>query len=1033
MFNLSLNVRHAVRLAITGAAAAASTAALSQTAAVSTAPGKELEEVIVTGTRIQASPNEVSVAPVASISAAQIQQTGLVRVEDLLNNLPQVIAEQSTGQAISSDGTASVSLRGLGSYRTLVLINGRRMQPGAGLINASSPDINQIPAAMIERIDVLTGGASATYGADAVAGVVNFIMNTHFEGVQVDFDYGQNMYGQTNDFAQGALRAANIPVPGSFTGGQNRNWSFMAGSNFADGKGNATVYGTYLNSSPVVGSQIDYAGCTLNSAGSAPDPGQPWPVPKCGGSSSSATGRFLMFGLTAPTSKATSTLLANHTVDKTSGQFRGYKSSTDSYNYGALSYLQREAQRYTAGAFLNYDVNDNTNVYSETMFARNTSTAEYGASGLFAFGDQVMSCQNPLLNPSELAVMCSATAIQQNHNYYPELAGSDRIHILAARRSVESGPRIDNYSSNSIREVVGIKGSFNDAWTYDAYGQYGITQNSLIENGFLGVPQINNALDVIPNPVNPGDPTVGIVKNVPIGGAVCATAVSGVDPACIPWNIWNTGGVNAAQLAYLTVASSYNITATEYIVNGSVTGNLGKYGIKFPTAADGVDVNLGTEYRQETYAFNPDYIFSHGYASGGNGAFTPIDGTFHVNEYFVETKVPIADNLPGIYHLGFEGGYRYSTYTSGFNTNTFKLGLEWAPIQDIKFRGSYNRAVRAPSIGDLYTPAVIGAGGTADLCWGPNPAANGGLTAAQCARTGTTSQTYGKILPNPAAQINTSAGGNINLQPESADTYTVGFVLQPQMLHGFVMSLDYYDIKIDQTIQSLTSNTVLTQCAVYDDPKMCSLIHRDPKTGSLWFNNSDFINTNEINSGTLITKGYDLSVNYTMTMGDMGKLGLLLQGTKVTDFSTQPLSTTGSYDCTGYFGSTCGSPTPKWRHILGVNWLTPWAGLDLNARWRYIGDVNVDSSSTNPQLAGTYQPGFSHIGGYSYFDLEGSISYGSHLSFRAGVNNVFDKGPPIVLNGNYSNCPTATCNDNTWVGTYDTMGRYLFAHITAKF
>ncbi len=320
MFNLSLNVRHAVRLAIAGAAAAASTAALAQSAAVTSPPSKDLEEVIVTGTRIQQSPNSVSIAPVASITSDDIAKSGLVRTEDLLNNLPQVIAEQGSGQSISADGTASVSLRGLGSYRTLVLINGRRMQPGGGIINASSPDINQIPAAMVERVDVLTGGASSTYGADAVAGVVNFIMNTHFEGVRVDFDYGQNMYEQNNDFAQGALRAKGIPVPGSFTGGQNRDWSFMAGSNFADGKGNATVYATYLNTSPVVGSQLDYAGCTLNSAGAAPAPGKLWAPVTCGGSSSSAGGRFLDFGATAPGFSSS----IDATVDPKTNQFRQY-------------------------------------------------------------------------------------------------------------------------------------------------------------------------------------------------------------------------------------------------------------------------------------------------------------------------------------------------------------------------------------------------------------------------------------------------------------------------------------------------------------------------------------------------------------------------------------------------------------------------------------------------------------------------------------------------------------------------------------
>ena len=490
---MNQNVRHAVRLAITAAAAAASTAALSQGAADTTGTGKELEEIVITGTRIQASPNEVSAAPIATITAADIAETGLVRVEDILNRLPQFVAGNNSGQSISSDGTATVSLRGLGSERTLVLINGRRMQPGGSVDYVSSADIDQIPAAMIERVDVLTGGASSTYGADAVAGVVNFIMNTHFEGVKLDFDYGFNQHSNNNDIAKSALQAANIPVPGGFTGGQNRDWSFVAGSNFADGKGNATVYGTYLNTSPVVGNQLDYAACTLNSALSAPKPGQPWNPVTCGGSATNATGYFLLLGATASSDFAT---LVDGTVDKTTGLFRRY-TAADAYNYGDLSYAQREAQRYTAGAFVNYDVNENINVYSETMYALNTSTAQYGPSGMFTSA-QSISCSNPLLTPSELAALCAPENIAANQAIFG--GTDDRITLYAARRSVESGGRTDNYSSNSIREVIGTKGNINSAWTYDVYGQYGITDFDDIAGGYLGTQQINNALDVVTDP-----------------------------------------------------------------------------------------------------------------------------------------------------------------------------------------------------------------------------------------------------------------------------------------------------------------------------------------------------------------------------------------------------------------------------------------------------------------------------------------------------------------------------------------------------
>jgi iron complex outermembrane receptor protein len=1017
MFNLSLNVRHAVRLAITGAAAAASTVALSQTAAVSSAPaGRELEEVIVTGTRIASSPNDISFAPIATLTSAEIAKTGLVRVEDLLNNLPQVIAEQGSGQSISSDGTATVSLRGLGSTRTLALINGRRMQPGAGTTYVSSADINQIPAAMVERVDVLTGGASATYGADAVAGVVNFIMNTHFEGVRLDFGYGWNSYGQTNDFMHGALTAAGYPIPSSFTGGQNRDWSFMAGSNFADGKGNATVYGTYLNTAPVVGYQLDYAGCTLNSAFRAPAAGLPWKTPACGGSGTSATGQFIMPGTTVG-GKYTSSLV-DGTVDKNSGLFRPYVGSgpnSDNYNYGALSYAQRGAERYTAGAFLNYDVNDNVNVYSETMYARNTSTAQYGPSGSF-FELVTMSCLgNPNIqqNPSASAAVCDPVNIAANHLTFGQTG--DQMTIYAARRSVESGGRLDNYQSNSIREVVGSKGSFADAWTYDVYGQYGITTMTDNQGDYLGVDQIHKALDVVTDPKT--------------GQPACASAVNGTDPNCVPWNIWNKGGVTQAALNYLLLPSTYATTATEYVVNGSVTGDLGKYGVKLPAANDPVIVNIGTEYRQEKYDFAPDYVFSRGLASGGNGAATALVGNFHVNEYFMETKVPIADNHPGIYHLDFEGGYRYSTYSLGYNTNTYKLGLAWAPINDIKFRGSFNRAVRAPNIGDLYSPSTVGAGGNADPCWGATPQ----FTAAECALTGVTPAQYGHIAVNAAAQINTTGGGNPNLQPEKADTYTVGFVLQPSMLPGFNMSLDYYDIKIDQAITNAYSDVVLTNCAKTGDPYFCGKIHRSPSSGTLWRSTNYYVNTDALNIGHIVTKGFDLATRYNTNIGDMGKLNFTLSGTYVTDWSTQPGPGVGSYDCAGFYGASCGAPTPKWKHSFQTDWSTPWAGLVLTGRWRYTGPVDVDKSSSSPQLTGTYQPGFGHIGGYDYIDLSAAIGYRSHLTFRAGVNNVTDKGPPLVLNGTYSNCPNTSCNGNTWVGTYDTLGRYYFVHVSAKF
>jgi outer membrane receptor protein involved in Fe transport len=451
-------------------------------------------------------------------------------------------------------------------------------------------------------------------------------------------------------------------------------------------------------------------------------------------------------------------------------------------------------------------------------------------------------------------------------------------------------------------------------------------------------------------------------------------------------------------------------------------------------------VNLGAEWREEKYILSPDYIFQNGLNSGGAGAIQPIDGQFRVGEAFTEMTLPIMDDKPGAYALSANAGYRYSSYTDGFDTNTYKFGLEWAPIRDIRFRGGYNRAIRAPSIEELYAPQTIGAGGTADPCWGAstnpaNPTAGtvNGHTFAFCANTGVTAAEFGHILANPAAQINTSVGGNQSLTPEKADTYTAGFVLQPSFLPNFVASVDYYDIKIQNTITSLSSNTIVNNCGFTALATLCALIHRGAGTGSLWFNNTDFVNADTVNIGTVSTKGVDVESHYLYDIGAMGKLTFNLAGTYTNSFDTQPLPTSASYDCVGFYGTTCGAPIPKWRHVFGTTWATPWWGLDMTFRWRYIGPTDTDRSSSDPQLSQTYLASDSHIGGYTYLDFSASIPIGSAVNFRVGVNNIADKAPPVVANGNYSDCPNTSCNDNTWVGTYDTMGRYIYAHITAKF
>jgi iron complex outermembrane receptor protein len=1018
-------LQYAVRAVLAAAAASAAAAPAYAQTAPAVANDAALQEVVVTGSRLAISPNDVSISPITSVSALDIQQTGLVRTEDLLNNLPQVVAEQSSGTSISSNGTSTVSLRGLGSQRTLVLVNGTRLAPGASLgatpSTSSSADLNQIPAELIKQIDVLTGGASSVYGADAVAGVVNFILDTHFEGVKLDANYAFGRYENNHQDLLGYLAAAGDPAPASTVdAGFNKDVSFVAGSNFADGKGNVTVYGTYFKNSPAVGYQYDFAGCSLNTPSTLPGPGGL----KCGGSGTPATGRFALFGVNSGTGKF-GQLTGTYAVQP-DGTFSPY-TSADSYNYGALSFLQRAQDRYTAGSFFNYDVNDKTNVYSNFMYARNTSTADYGPSGLFSYTAAQIPCASPLLTAQQTGIFCTPALIAENHAGFPNTPAGD-ITLYVGRRAVENGPREDNYVSNSFRETLGVKGTFIDGLTYDMYGQVGLNMQRDSQGGYVLTTNALNALNVVT------DPATGL--------PACAAALNGSAPTCVPWNIFQKGGVTAAASQYISTPATYDVTVKEYIVDGSVTADFGKLGFKLPTAADGPSMNLGAEYRSEDYNFNPDYIFENGLNSGGNGAQAPIDGGFHVAEVFTEARLPLLNNLPAAYELSLEAGYRYSSYTSGFNTNTYKFGVEYAPIQDVKLRAGYNRAVRAPSVGDLFAPGVIGAGGTADPCWGAvvgnTPGQTNGTVNghdfAFCSRTGVTAAEWGTITPNPAAQINTSVGGNSALKPETADTFTYGFVFQPTFVPGLVASLDFYYIKIADTIESLSSNTIVNNCGLTGNAALCGLIHRGPGTGSLWFNNNDFVTATEENIGTVSTKGIDLASRYTVDVGPMGKVALSLQGTRVLNFFTEPLTNGPAYNCAGYFGTTCGAPTPHWRHVLNTDWRTPWLGADLALRWRYIGPTQSDRVSQDPQLSQTYFAGTARIGGYSYLDLSFAMPVASTgIDLRVGVNNLTDKAPPIVANGNYSDCPNSSCNDNTWVGTYDTLGRYLYAHVSVKF
>jgi iron complex outermembrane receptor protein len=1015
-------LQQAVRAVLSAAAATASVvpAALSQTtpttvAAEAAEPG-ELQEVIVTGSRIQ-SLNLVSISPVTTVTATEIAQTGATRIEDVLNALPSVFAAQNSAMSNAADGTASVDLHDLGAPRTLVLMDGRRLAPGSP-DGRNFADLDQVPIELVERVEVLTGGASSTYGADAVAGVVNFIMNTHYEGVKIDAGYGMYQHNNHESLYSGIESGQGDATPPSEVNtGFNKNLALIAGSNFADGKGNATVYATYNTQAAVLQGKFDYSACTL-SAG--PTPGRP----VCGGSETNATGTFLAYN------SAGVNILRN-TVDPTTGFFRP-ETPADLYNYGPLNYQIRPNEKYTGGAFVHYDFNDHAQVYMEVSFLHNNTIAQLAPDGDFAdngplpSGQWAINCGpvgvglpgNPLLTPQERSVVCNPALLAQQ--------GQPAGGVLTAyllRRNVEGGGRQNDFTNDDFRTVVGVKGDIVDGFKYDAYAQVGITDQPVFTNNINEVNFVGNALEAVQGP----------------NGPICAAnAVITTAPGCVPYNVWVPGGVTQAALAYIRTPLESQGEVKEYVVSANLTGDLGQYGVQLPTAKSGMQVNLGSEYREEQSVFNPDLTAIDDLTS--NGPNYALSGGFHVAEVFSEFNLPILDDQPFADQLAVNGGFRYSSYTLGFNTNTYKFGLEWAPVKDIRFRGSFTQAARAPNIAELFTSPTIGPNGSVDPCAGAAPT----LTEAQCALTGVKPGQYGNIGVNPANQFNTQDGGNPHLSPEIAHTWSYGFVFQPEFLPRFSATVDYYDIRVTGAIETQSGTSVIQTCALSGSATSpdCLAINRGPN-GSLWLSNTDYVVTLNENTGLRETKGVDVKLRYSQDIGALGKLTYNLEGTDSITNITQPAVTvpnatgTGftagpSYDCAGYYGNTCDNPLPRWRSVFSTDWITPWLGLDVNLRWRYIGPTLVDSLNQSPLLSnpGTVYQGYSHIPSYSYLDLSAAATVASNVILRVGVNNVLDKDPPITLSGD---CPTGQCNGNSWTGVYDALGRNLYAKVSVKF
>jgi iron complex outermembrane receptor protein len=1027
------------------------------------APVQSGNDIIITGTRIP-QPNLTSAAPVTVVTSQDVKLSGTTRVEDLLNQLPSVGASQASGVSNGATGTAEVDLRYLGSKRTLTLINGRRLMPGDPNGTTQAADLNVIPSSLIKRVDVLTGGASSVYGADAVAGVVNFIMDTEFTGIRFDGQYSFYQHNNRNPSVGGGLtigdilNAKNYGFPrGSVADGGTFDGTVSIGAAFDDNRGHAVAYFGYRHVNPVTQDRRDYSACVLqNSTGG---------VPRCGGSATAAPGTAFFF---VP-GQTSSTIGALGPGTLTQG-------AQNIFNFAPQNYFQRPDERYIGGAFADYEVTPAIKPYLEFMFMDDHTLAQIAPSGDFG-NTLTVNCDNPLMSTQQHDLICNPsnlingfignfpTPVGAGFNPNPGAPPVDffdargntfnQAFFQLLRRNVEGGPRIADFKHLSYRGVVGTRGDLGKVWSYDTYFQYGKTNYTQVYHNEFSTARLNRALNVVNV-----DPATGLTVPVGTPGSVveCRSVLDNSDPNCVPYDIFGAGGPSAASINYLNVFGVIDGQTSEQIADANMTGALGEMGVQTPWSDEGVGVNFGTEYRKESLTLNPDQEFQTGDLTGQGAPTLPVNGAFRVLEVFAETQIPIIRHS-FIDDFSISAGYRKSWYTTlpgqglkdaagnavdsrKYSTDTYKLAAEFAPIRDIRFRGAYNRAVRAPNIQELFAPQFVGLDGSKDPCAGHAIAATDVGCIAQGLHVGQT------IAANPAGQYNGLLGGNPNLLPEKATTKTVGVVLQPRFIPHLALTVDYWNIDLKNAIQGFGADAVIQNCINHSTATAiapsCALIHRDV-SGSLWLTSNGFINDVPSNSGAIKTNGIDVNGSYSYRLGGLGSLSASFIGTYLRKYEVDNGLPGGVYECQGLFGPTCSgatvassAPMPKWRHKARLSLQMP-QGIGVSVQWRHIGSVRAEQLSNFETLTGTpnFDPGL-HIKSFNYFDFAGTFTVGDHYNLRLGVNNVFDKQPPFTTSGNgnlgsTNLCPTGPCNGNTYPGTRDALGRYIYAGATLNF
>ena len=905
----------------------------------------ELEQIVVTGSRIRRVDAETA-SPVFTMDRSTIEASGVTSMGELVQQVP-AISGAATNPAVNNGGgtgAATVELRGLGSERTLVLLNGRRV---GAISSVGAVDINIMPVNMIERVEVLKEGAGAVYGSDAIGGVVNFITRKDLDGLELSYDYGVADKGDGDRQAVGMAFGVTGERGNVLIGANYNKQEEVSAGDRAFARNALYLYNgvvTQGGSSRNVGGRIrfnagdplrDFYGCSS--------------VTKKDGAPGSALTDYRCF------------------------------TGADLYNYQPLNLVMTPQERTSAFTSANYNVTDDTTVYAEYLHSQTHSGYKIAELPFDSRLDNVVIPADNYYNPFGIA-----------------FGGIDAVNPNAVWRMKSLGQRQSDVSSIADNLTLGVKGKvMSSSWTWDLNGAYAHFGQDLGIQGYLVSAKLQNAF--------------GSSFDAGGGNIVCGTP-GNVIANCTPINIFDINNPNQKD-ALKTIAADYTQTY-DYT---SRTAALDFAGDLFKLPAGMVQAAVGLGYNEQTSTFNtdslteaqpPDYLVCQ---IAQEACSSDSRGSFNVKEIYGEILVPILKDVPGFAALNLTVGTRYSDYNTFGNTTNSSVKLEWRPITDLLLRASYAEVFRAPQINDLYGGRLANSATFRDPCIG--------LTAADVAANPNLSLACQNVPTDGSftqdnSQVTGLFAGNPDLQPETGDVLTAGFVYEPNWFRGFSLNVDWWKYKLDDVITGADVNTTSDICIATGDPLFCGFIQRNASDGSV-----QVIQQPTLNFGKLETSGVDFGIKYALRDTAAGSFQFTLDGTYIDTYDSAPCATCETVHVAGTFDKQYGNYADI-RLLGSIGWgFDPFSAL-LSVR--YIGDAVLnDADGVIPDVT-------LKIPAKTYLDLTLGYTFWEKLTIQLGVDNLTNEKPPILYQNNVTNA-------NTDVSTYETIGTYWRMGVKYKF